>query len=710
MLDAGEKELRTPHASRCAHVAFQGRRWMGSVVLTYLVICLFLFAPVLSDLGSSILVGSDIGRIDAWQNVWNIWWVKRALLHGQNPFFTSFLFYPYGASLFWHTLNLPTTLVGVPLAALWNPTVGFTLVSLLTFVASGSAMCAMAYRLTGSRVGAWLAGGLYTFSPYHIAKLADGHLNLISLQWLPLFVLSLHAAFQERRKGVAWAAVLLVLILLTDLYYGMFSIIFLGLYSALEAARRRSWRGLGLCMATSTLIVLPVLVVVASLLLGHDTVVGFVDWKDRQVLFSATPLDLIMPNPRSALWGEALRPLAEQWRLAAGGTSLGLMVLVLAGVAVWGNRREVWPWLVLAAAVFIFEMGPLLVLNGHATGIPLPYALVNLVPAAHMGRRPNHLIVYRSVLLSLLAAFGWAWLAAHWSRRTQWTVAAVIIGAISIDLWPRSLETAQLNVAPVYRELAAAAPGAILELPPLPKKSLYLQAQLVHQHPIVGGYLSRNPPYPLVETAEGLRQLWNADPGRQSIVARDWRVALVPTLRAYGIGYVVLHLQLDSNPSFAMLQPDLQHLLEPIYRDSLLAVYRVPSAVQPAPVVELRGDGWYPLEQQRGLSWQWIGASSNITVMNPAATNQQVTLGAGVAAFEHQKEMAVYLQRGSRWTLLTRWHVELQQRDYKVLVPLAPGENNLRFATEAGMSKESTTRPLGAVFTSLHVEAVDAAH
>ena len=44
---------------------------------------------------------------DGWQNYWNLWWVKQALLNlGTNPFFTDHLYPPAGVSLLFHTLNI----------------------------------------------------------------------------------------------------------------------------------------------------------------------------------------------------------------------------------------------------------------------------------------------------------------------------------------------------------------------------------------------------------------------------------------------------------------------------------------------------------------------------------------------------------------------------------------------------------------------------
>ena len=48
--------------------------------------------------------------------------------------------------------------------------------------------------------------------------------------------------------------------------------------------------------------------------------------------------------------------------------------------------------------------------------------------------------------------------------------------------------------------LAGLPPGrAVFDVPVRPFESAYMQAQIVHQHPLIGGYLARAPAYPLFD-------------------------------------------------------------------------------------------------------------------------------------------------------------------------------------------------------------------
>ena len=86
----------------------------------YLLPTLYLLARVLPRFGS-VIPGGPVADIDGWQNVWSLWWVQHALSHGENPFFTSMLFYPVGVSLYLQTLNITNGLLTLPVQLLAGP-------------------------------------------------------------------------------------------------------------------------------------------------------------------------------------------------------------------------------------------------------------------------------------------------------------------------------------------------------------------------------------------------------------------------------------------------------------------------------------------------------------------------------------------------------------------------------------------------------------
>ena len=141
---------------------------------------------------------------DARIYVWNLWWVKTALLQlHTDPLQTDFIFYPTGIGLALHTLALLHGLVFIPLSRVAGDVAAANLILLATFIASALGAYALARRLGAGAHGAFLAGIAFAFCPYRLARL-DGHYDLLSTQWLPLYALAFLGVLEgDRNRPVA---------------------------------------------------------------------------------------------------------------------------------------------------------------------------------------------------------------------------------------------------------------------------------------------------------------------------------------------------------------------------------------------------------------------------------------------------------------------------------------------------------------------------
>ena len=127
---------------------------------------------------------------DAQLFMWMLGWVPYSITHGQNPLFTDFLIYPTGANLFWTLIPILPGLVLAPFMALLGPVAAYNLA--MTVALAGSAWCAYfaINAFVDDRLGAFLGGLLFGFSPYMLAH-ALGHLNLVICFTPPLAMLLL---------------------------------------------------------------------------------------------------------------------------------------------------------------------------------------------------------------------------------------------------------------------------------------------------------------------------------------------------------------------------------------------------------------------------------------------------------------------------------------------------------------------------------------
>jgi len=126
---------------------------------------------------------------DGLQNVWNIWWVNKAVTQTpSNPLVHDLSPLPHGTSLLGHTLNPFNGFLGIFLLKFLSLIETHNVIVIFSFVIGGFTAFWLAYSLTKSYWSSLIAGYIFTFSQYHFMH-AEGHLQLVSLEWIPLFIL-----------------------------------------------------------------------------------------------------------------------------------------------------------------------------------------------------------------------------------------------------------------------------------------------------------------------------------------------------------------------------------------------------------------------------------------------------------------------------------------------------------------------------------------
>src|SRR5258708_3588001 len=185
-------------------------------VLFYFSLFLFFIYPALLHFSTHFY--TDNG--DGLQSVWDIWWVNESVtkLH-QLPWYTNYLFYPDGITLISHTLSPFNGLFAILFLRIFTLTQTFNILFIFSFVSTGIFTFYTAYLLSKSYIGSLLAGCIFTFSSYHFAH-AQGHLNLISLEWIPVFMYFWYKMLIKPQKTTAFFAGLSIFMtLLCDFHY-----------------------------------------------------------------------------------------------------------------------------------------------------------------------------------------------------------------------------------------------------------------------------------------------------------------------------------------------------------------------------------------------------------------------------------------------------------------------------------------------------------
>ncbi|MGH7789463.1 MAG: hypothetical protein ACRERC_21505 [Candidatus Binatia bacterium] len=487
-----------------------------------------------------------LGRADLWQNLWNFWWWKTALLErGQSPYTTDLLFHPYGAPLAFHTHSELNQLAFLPINTLFGPVAAYGTAILAALTLAGFAAYLLARELVGDARAALVAGVIFAFYPHQMEELIE-HLNLATIGVLPLACLFFLRAL---RRGGARNAVALGLCLaatvLAAQHYAVFLLLLLPLLGGFELAppRRagaagvaRIASGLGVAALVAAALAGPFMLPLLSALAGGGEMVKpFRDDRGIDLAF------LLLPPDFHPLFGGLTRGYHRAHRsnpAVAFYDYLGWIPLLLA-CAAWPlvrTTRRLQAWLVAGVVFFILACGTRPLIAGTTIDLTLPHAWFAALPLLQTLRHAHRFIVVTMLALAVLAAAGTARLSAGGRRR--WLAPLAVALVLFEYAWlPYPVQRVSF---PSYLEVLARDPqaGAVLDIPfGFGGSTAINQAyQTVHGRPIAGGYVSVAPP--VVEVVQ-------RDPvlGPLALLGPDAAAALdVAHLRRLGFGTVVLHM------------------------------------------------------------------------------------------------------------------------------------------------------------------------
>ncbi|HWQ15228.1 MAG TPA: hypothetical protein VNL77_20685 [Roseiflexaceae bacterium] len=611
-----------------------------------------MFAPVLAHFTRAI-PGGPVAGADGPQNIWNLWWVQRAVASLQSPFYTTYLYHPHGTGLYLQTLNASNGLLVLPVTALFGPVAGYNAALLLAFVLSGLGAYLLALRVSGSRPAAFVGGAIFAFSPFHLTKAWDGQLEQVALQWTAFYTLFLLRAAEDLRgRDALLAGLFLALVGYTSWYSLFFFAVYTALFALIWLAAARSWQArralavqlviMGLCAA---LLLAPILLPTLRALSGAGGGGGEPfdpsDPLDLILIHSANLYDFFLPSGLHPLWGDAVARLAQRWHpyIAAWNVALGYLPLALAlaaflpplhversNVQRWTFKGGIaWPWALLALASLLLALGPVLHVGTVRTGLRLPYALLLALPGADIARRPSHFVVVATLMLAPLAALGLRATLERVRPARRPLLLALVGLTLALELLPPPWPLRRFEPHPYYTRLRGAG-GALMDMPARAESAAPLLAQIVHELPIVGGYVSRLPPYPFATTVPGVRQLWQGAPDSPALLPAAPDDGLI-ALNYYGVRHVVVHWEALAGGARRRYERALAQALPgvvPTYTDDRLSAYRVPpTLLRP---LAFFGPGWHQEEQDGARHWRWMQAEGEIVLVNPGAASRPVTL------------------------------------------------------------------------------------
>jgi hypothetical protein len=685
----------------------------------YAVIAVLFTLPTLFRI-TEIVPGEPGG--DAWQMVWNLWWVKYALENFQYPLQTNMIFYPEGTDLYLHALNVWNGVVSLPVQYLFGGGVagaiaGYNFIVWLALALSGLGAYKLALYLWQDWRGAVLAGLAFAFCTYHFDHLL-GHLNLISSEFIPFYILYFLKTLHEKekwRKNLALTVMFLIFNMLLELQYVVFLIIFTALYliyisvaklierkSQAEVSLRQKWGRTVLIGVIFGLISLPFSIGVILEYLTNPNTVPL----RQEKIYSADLLAYFYPSPFHPLWGEAMEKAVKPFtaslieKIVFPTFTVYLLIILGLLVSLIGRKREspkvpysAGVWLYSGLSFVILSFGPVLHLNGKETGIPLPGAIIYELPLLNVTRVPSRFAVIAILALAMLAAWGFSRISLRFNK--VWVQNAMMTGLAALllfELLPVPYITTQTTTPQFYKNLANdPAKYAVLDLPVKPYETNYLEDQMTHRKPLLGGYISRNPVYPPYYGVPLFQEYrtFSTAPKPDFLPLQK----LTPDILGFfGVRYIVVHKKLmDENQMNKILSLTYRLFPQgPVYNAENLEVFEVKTAPNSDiffynPV----GFEWHEPEGNGANIARWAkGKEAKIDFWT--SQPRKIMLDFSAWSFHEPHILQLALKQADGKILnFEKQEVGTDPRPIKLELELKPGQNQLIFKIEGKINRPS---------------------
>lgn len=440
-------------------------------------------------------------RGDGLQNVWNLWWVNKSVTDLQRfPWHTEYLHYPSGISLLGSTLNPFNGFMAILLLKCMTLIQTYNSIVIFSFVTGGLTAFWLSYYITRSYAGSLLAGCIFTFSNYHFAH-AEGHLQLVSLEWLPLFALCWYLLLTKPGIPMALAsAATLCLVLLCDYYYFFYSVL-LGFLMLLWFVLKEKEL---FFLRRHYLVPLGVFIMILCATAG-PLVLSLLQLNARDQLtgvHSSTKcsLDLLAPIIPGGHWRFAQLSQSYWSQLTVNihesSVHIGLSVIILTVYAWFRGAKASFPslrlWYLILIFFAIMSLGPVLHIWGREIPfVVLPYAFLEILfPPIKLSGAPVRMMVMVVLSASLLAGMGFTTLLQESMNKRWWLV--LLLGLFVFEYLPKSIPVSQM-VTPGYVAFLEQLPRNSPVLDTLSRPCLALYYQTIHEQPLAFGYVARVP-------------------------------------------------------------------------------------------------------------------------------------------------------------------------------------------------------------------------
>jgi len=603
-----------------------------SLVKEYLLVSFFfgLFAllafwPAFTNITSTVPGAEG----DPFYFLWSMWWINFATfnLHA-SPYFTSLLFYPIGHGLTTSPLPLLESFLTLPIQLVSIPA-AYNFVVFISFMLSGVFAYALVKHLVKDRYAAFIGGMIYAFSPIHIAHAFAGHLNWMSVEFLPLIVLCLLLLLEEQKYKYSFFAgvSLFFVIFFGDFEQGVLALILIAVllyfYAFIHGFRKtftkRLLLSLFLIPLVAGLLGLPYLSQVAysithgsalSTFYHQSSLVDEIGWSNSLLGFFIPSYYNQIYNPivsggapnflgpfytltyNGALVGDNANAITQDERTSY----VGYLALFLFLCGIYYDIKKkrhagTLFWLSIFLFFSIMSFGPFLRLSNGIVAVPGPFLIYTFIPLLNIIKEPGRFFFAATIPLAVIASVGARELYGKFGLKGRQRIFATLLISVLLFLdysgiiFPGHTQLLFLNatVPSAYQTIQGYQQNVSVLLLPSIGNSYYQEEELYYQttfqKPLFNGYGKENltqilhiSMMPISAYGRAFEQ--NVTPSYQSPVNENLTLLTDTLLAKNNVGYVGVIKSAYTQPNLGRLTAYLSSLLgNPVHEDNSTLIF-----------------------------------------------------------------------------------------------------------------------------------------
>ncbi len=464
------------------------------VLISFIILTIMFFYPHVIKWQET-----TFGEFDVYWFLWSMWHTEQRIDEGQNPFFTEITFAPYGADLSLALGSYPLTLLlSYPLVKLFGLFGAYNILILSSFVLSGYFAYLLIFYLTKDSYGSFIGATIFSFSSQHLVQ-AIRHLNLVHIEFIPLFWLYLLKAFNKgQKKDWCISGIILGLSIYVDVRLSLMTLVstaFLVFFLKPFKELRKTKMLVYFFIIAGGIALPQIIMSVNGMFLEPNRTFSSFGF---MLYFSPDLFNFFIPPPQSLFLGgytaQIYKTLAFRdvdTTIYLGVVALFLSLLAIIKVKSFEYVKHTGLW------IATLSLGPLLQVFGMLVPMFLPFSVFALLPILNILRVPSRFSLILMLIIGVLSSFGFARLTEKKKRTKKIFVFGVMLFLIIIENYT-ILPEINKESSPFYKILEKEEGQTLIYVPFSPEmfdstlaKTMY--SQISHKNKINVGVLSVTP-------------------------------------------------------------------------------------------------------------------------------------------------------------------------------------------------------------------------